>query len=645
MNAISKRALCSLFVTLTLLFIGLFPTFAQSRSVFWNAWDVTIDDVDAVSNQFRVTEIYDVSFTGSFSFGTAFIEMDRVEDIRNVAVSQDGRVMSQSCSRRAGTFCTGINEDGDFEIIYYFFAPINNGRAKFEISYDVIGAIRVYEGGDQLWWDAVPSEHYGFTIGESTVQVLLPAGYAPREGIDPVVTYGVPADVQVNGTHVVATAQEPITGNQIFSIRVQMPHNPNARTPSWQASFDQQRAFDENVRPILNIGVIGLSLLLGVGGLLFVIARYLTAGRDPVLVATPEYLSEPPDNLPPAIVGGLVDETVDLRDIMSTLIDLATRGYVVIEENHLPGPYGIGTTSQFIYKRTDKPATDLRAYERMMLDKIFAGNAMSRSLESMRNVFYTVIPTLQSQVYDEMVNEGFFKRSPNTTRQTWSGCGGLLLVASIALGVILLFLADVPVDGILCLPIALGIVGFAALLAAKGMPVKTPKGAEASAKWRAFEQYLRNLQRYDGVQAAASQFDRYMPYAVAFGMSRSWMRQFEAQPGVFVPTPIWYFPTYRGGYWSGGYQPGTPLPSNGIPGELARAGGGGLEDLSQGLGQGLESLSTGLTTMLETASQVMTSVPQPKSSGSGSWSSGGGGFSGGGFSGGGGSGGGGRGFG
>jgi len=645
MNKIFKRTLYSLVALLTLLLISVYPAFAQSRSVFWNAWDVTIDGVDAASNQFRVTETHDVSFTGSFSYGSAYIELDRVEDIRNVTLSQDGRAMSQSCGRRAGTFCTGINEDGAFEIIYYFFEPITNGRAKFEISYDVVGAIRVYEGGDQLWWDAVPSEHYGFSIGESTIRVQLPTGYAPREEVDPVVTYGVPADVQVDGTNVVASARETITGNEMFSIRVQMPHNPDARKPSWQDSFDQQRAFDENVKPFLNIGVVALSALIGLGGLLFIITRYLTAGRDPVLVATPEYLSEPPGNLPPALVGGLVDEIVDLRDIMSTLLDLATRGYIVIEENHVPGPFGIGTTSQFTYKRTDKPASDLRPYEHMMLDKIFVGNAMSRNLESMRNVFYTVIPTLKSQVYDELVSEGFFSRSPNTTRQMWSGCGGLLLVASIALGVLLLFLVDVPVEGILCLPIALGVVGVAALLAAKGMPVKTLKGAEESAKWRAFEQYLRNLQRYDGVQAAASQFDRYMPYAVAFGMSRSWMRQFEAQPNVFIPTPVWYFPTYRGGYWAGGYQPGTPLPSGGVPGELARAGGGGLEDLSQGLGQGLESLSSGLTTMLETASQVMTSVPQPKSTGSGSWSRGGGGFSGGGFSGGGGSGGGGRGFG
>lgn len=640
-----KKSVVTCVLALGLLLIGLLPAAAQSRSVFWNAWDVNIDNVDAVSNQFRVTETYDVSFTGPFTFGSAFIEMDRLEDIRNVSVSQDGREMRANCTRQQGTFCTGINEDGDFEIIYYFFAPINSSRSKFEISYDVIGAIRVYEGGDQLWWDAVPSDHFGFSIGESTVQVSLPAGYAPREGVDPVVTYGVPADVQVNGTRVVASAQEVITGDEMFSIRVQMPHNPNARKPAWQNSFDEQRSFDENVRPLLNIGVIILSLAIGLGGLLFIIARYLTAGRDPVLVATPEYLSEPPGNLPPAVVGGLVDETVDLHDIMSTLLDLAVRGYLVIEENHVSGPYGIGTSSEFVYKRTDKDMSGTRPYERMMLEKIFPGSAMERSLESMRNVFYSVIPTLQSQVYDEMVREGFFNKSPNETRQMWAGLGGLLLIASIVVGVILVFLADIPVDGILCVPVALGIVGFAALLAAKGMPVKTLKGAEESAKWRAFEQYLRNLQRYDGVQAAASQFDRYMPYSVAFGMSRSWMRQFEAQPDVYIPSPIWFFPTYRGGRWSGGYTPGTPLPSGGMPGELARAGGGGLEDLSQGLGQSLESLSSGLTTMLETASRVLTSTPQPKNTGSGSWSSGGGGFSGGGFSGGGGSGGGGRGFG
>ena len=83
-------------------------------------------------------------------------------------------------------------------------------------------------GGDQLWWIAIPSEHYGFPIGSSTITVKLPAGFAPREGVDPVVTYGAPGDVQVNGTTVVAKATRQIGGNEAFEIRVQYPHDPNA---------------------------------------------------------------------------------------------------------------------------------------------------------------------------------------------------------------------------------------------------------------------------------------------------------------------------------------------------------------------------------------------------------------------------------
>jgi hypothetical protein len=120
-----------------------------------------------------------------------------------------------------------------------------------------------------------------------------------------------------------------------------------------------------------------------------------------------------------------------------------------------------------------------------------------------------------------------------------------------------------------------------------------------------------------------------------------------------VPVPIWYYPTYRGGHYSRGYRAGTPVSENlggglpsasdVMPGELARAGGGGLDTMARDFSTGLNSISDGLTNMLNSASRTM--VSRPQSSSSGSWSGGGGGFSGGGGGGGGSSGGGSRGFG
>ena len=50
---------------------------------------------------------------------------------------------------------------------------------------------------------------------------------------------------------------------------------------------------------------------------------------------------EPPDNLTPAECGTLVDNSVDMRDITATLVDLAVKGYLTIEHQDDNPPLGI----------------------------------------------------------------------------------------------------------------------------------------------------------------------------------------------------------------------------------------------------------------------------------------------------------------
>ena len=60
---------------------------------------------------------------------------------------------------------------------------------------------------------------------------------------------------------------------------------------------------------------------------------------------------EAPDGLTPAEVGTLVDEQVDLRDISATIIDLAVRGYLKIEEVGSNSWFSSGSDYRFIKLR------------------------------------------------------------------------------------------------------------------------------------------------------------------------------------------------------------------------------------------------------------------------------------------------------
>lgn len=646
----------SLFVVLLLgmtVLLGSQPVNAQQRSLVWRQWNVVIDDIDTAENRFTVREIYDIQFSGTFRTGVATIELLRLERIEDIRVFEGGQALqlAPSCPSAAGTYC--VDRQGrDLLIEYNFREPLTSARQTFELVYTVVGALRVYEGGDQLWWTAVPDERFGFNVESSTVTVELPPGFAPREGIDPVVTYGAPTDVTVSGTTVKATTRRGVVGNQALEIRVQYPHDPNARVASWQASFDTQRNFEENLKPLIDVGLILLSIVLALGGTLGIYWLWYTRGRDPQVGPVPQFLSEPPSDLPPALVGTLIDETADMRDILSTVIDLGRRGYLVIEEEQKQGLFGT-TSNTFTFKRTDKAVDDLAAFEKQLITRLFS-HSQERSMDALKNKFYRHIPELQNSLYDELVRRQLIKENPEKTRNKYRGWGTVLGMAAFFGGFWAVGLAEDFTGALVCVPMSLGVVALGLLTAGTHMPAKTRVGAEETAKWNAFREYLRNIDRYansDAItQNVAQRFEDYLPYAVAFGIDRSWIRRFAQVPNT--PAPVWYYPTHRYGR---SFRAGSPPPTRmGLPssgsspiGDVARAGGGGmsLDRMAGGITGGLESLSTGMTQMLESASRTMTSRPQSSSSGSsGSWGGGGRSFSGGGSRGGGRSGGGSRGF-
>lgn len=632
-----RRRFYSSLIALLLIFMIVwtaFPALAQARSVYWLNWDVHIDQVDMAENRFHVVETHDVQFTGGFSYGSRVIEHNRLDTIEGIRVYEDGDLLYASCSGNIGTFCVRLVSNG-WEITYYFKEPIISKRQVFQIEYDVVGALRSYEGGDQLWWMAIPYDTYGYAIASSRITLELPAGYAPRAEIDPVETYGADGTAYVEGNQVIAHSLGSISGKENFELRVQFPHNPNGRTPEWQSSFDSQREFEENVMPFVNIGLIGAGGLLALAGPLGMLTLWRRKGRDPEIGPVPEYLSEPPSDLHPAVVGTLIDEQADTHDIIAILVALAHKGYIVMEETRSEGLFGIGASRKYIFKRTDKKNdTGLSGFESRFMREMFSGGRMERSLDSMKEKFYRAIPKLKSDLYNELVKEGFMKSSPELVRNAWTIIGVLMLGLAGAAFVFLMMLAEESSAAFnfafLCVPIGLAVSGIVTTFVGRHMPAKTQRGAEETAKWNAFKTYLANLDSYTSVEAAADRFDQYLPYAVAFGLDRSWVNRFAKID--HMPIPTWYYPTYLDGPYRGGYRAGTPLSTGNIGG-LAQASGGGfsLDSASGNLAGGLQSMSDGLTNMLSSASSAMTS--QPSSSGGGGWS--GGGFSGGGSSGGG----------
>jgi hypothetical protein len=382
-----------------------------------------------------------------------------------------------------------------------------------------------------------------------------------------------------------------------------------------------------------------------VGGIVGIYLLWTVYGRDPKVGGVPSHLTTPPSDLPPGIAGTLVDEKADLQDIIATLVDLARRGAIDMEEKE-KGFLGIKTSSELAFHRRDDFAGTLREYESTFLSQLFGGRD-EVEISDLREKFYSKVPVIQKQLYREAVELGLFPASPKAIRGRYLGLGIAGLVLSGGFGMIFAAALSGLVSMALCPFMSLGMVSIVLMMVSGVMPAKTRKGAEEAKKWEAFKKYLEDIDKYVDIETVTDQFDEYLPYAIAFGLEHTWVKKFARIPST--PIPPWFIPVgipYQP-YGTGGGRRSRPGVSGGgrsgaspdLRDQRARPAPS-LDGMSDSMMGGLNSISTGLFSALNSTSSAMKSVP--RSSGSGSF---GGGFSGGGFSGGGFSGGGGAGFG
>lgn len=652
-----------LIVPILLMLVGVFVALspplardaaAQSRSLYWESYDVTIDLRE--NGAYLVTEDQVINFaSGTFREGFAVIPLARIEDISNIQVFEDGQPYTRG-NGQPGTF-SASSFGGEVEILWWF-EPATSETRRFTISYEVAGNLRVYGEREQIWWRAIDTD-FAADVENATVTINLPEPVA-QEDVTLAFYRAADKDVQyevVSPTTYRFTASDLQQGDAL-EVRLEFPRMTTAEVPAWQAADDARREREERLAPykaLANVLMGGVGMLLLIGGLIGVYMLWHTKGRDEPVALPIDLLREPPDDLPAAAVGTLIDEQAHDHDVIAGIVELGERGVLHINERPPSGVLGVlGLGSRdFEFHRLDT-AQELRPHERELVQAIFgSGTKDVVRLSQIRERFAQRQSKVKSALYDDLVKHGYFPRNPQHTRAMYRGLGIGLLVASVVVGIIVVG-AIGEFAPLAILPfIAAGVVAIALIAVAGSMSRKTRAGAEAAAKWLAFRRYLADIERYENVEAAKETFNRYLPYAVAFELERSWVRKFAS---VNAPAPTWYGP-YPGWDTRGGrtVRTGRTSPGGGpviVPGGIPSPGGGGVPDLqtaSDAMGRSLQGMSDGLFGLFNEASKAFTSYSSSGSKGAGTFGGGrsggfGGGFSGGGGFGGGGGGGGGRGF-
>lgn len=310
---------------------------------------------------------------------------------------------------------------------------------------------------------------------------------------------------------------------------------------SIQVQPEQEISVEVNLDPEpFTIVLIVLSLLLnlvGVAlipiGLVTVYYKWQNKGRDINMSPSiyPQY--QPPEGVQPYMLGSLIDETVDRRDVTGSIIDLAYRGYIKIKEIKVGENYQLNRLEG---KPGDK---GLNEFEQQLLDDLFGKDKTQVETKKLGNTFATRYYLLVKKIYREMVSRGFFSSSPEQTRHSYAGLSVGLIMGGVVIAFVLtaIWIGLIGIPGPFFLGLAAVFSGIAWAVISKYMPAKTAEGSRVLAQILGFKMYLQHAERYRLQNLTPEEFERYLSYAVVLEIEKEWANSFA---DIYKGPPDWY---------------------------------------------------------------------------------------------------------
>ena len=387
------------------------------------------------------------------------------------------------------------------------------GIHTYVISYKVSGALTYFSDHDELYWN-VNGNQWTVPTRRITSEVILPVGIR-KEDIKMVCYTGAYGSKEslcltkllslYDRAEIVTKSNNSLGSGEGLSIVISFPKNIVAVL--------EPKEFVPFSETLLGRLVTWLLVFLAVCWYVFlpffIIYKWFKNGRDPksTIGVTTAWFDPPKTQdgkrfLTPGEVGTLGDETVDMKDISATIVDLARRGYLVIDERK---------KGDFYLVKKKNIDTSLLKYEKSILTEFFGGEKEIRIKDQELSV---KVVQIKNKMYEQVVEDKLFDKNPQNTRTKYYVLAGIALFTSN------FFLAIV------------------AFLFGRVMPRKTLFGVEAKNIAFSLKNFLTSQKRQLEFQADKQMmFERLLPFAVAFGVEKIWAKRFEA---LNISQPNWY---------------------------------------------------------------------------------------------------------
>lgn len=428
------------------------------------------------------------------------------------------------------------------------------------LRYVIHNVIRFFEEGseagplDELYWNVTGNE-WEVPIEGAGARVTLPDGVSATQSAGYTGSAGsteTAVRIASRGNSVSFDATRTLGPGEGLTVAVGWPPGAVAR-PSPASYLSQQAG---------RWGPLALPFL----AFLLAFRQWSRKGKDPEARAIAVHY-EPPEGLCPAEVGTLVDNKAQMHDITSTLVDLAVRGFVHIQQIE-EKKMGVFSNKEYVF-HLKKPRDDwdsLNTHEERYLRALFdraepgtfndlgeeAGEGPafgSVKLSELKNRFYKELNGIRKAVYEQLVSKGHYDRNPEEVKGGWIvGGAGLMMLAVIG-GFWINGSASFPLLDPITLGVALGLSGLVFLIFGQLMPARTVQGARAREWALGFKEFLGRVEepRYKKMITSPQMFEQFLAYAMAFKVESKWSEAFE---DMYREPPGWYSGPHRTGFRS-----------------------------------------------------------------------------------------------
>ncbi len=464
---------------------------------------------------------------------------NRIYGFETVSVTDgNGKPWTYTRSRKGGDVELKIG-DADRTI---------SGKQSYHITYRVTGALNSFPDHDELYWNVNGAEWPVPTL-ETTAVVSLEGG-----GIDKATCFEgltgstATCDGGILGdrpTALFAASRRLESGEQLTIV---VSLRKGAVTEPTILLVDKPKNTFQQYFEFTPLTIIGTAIVF-VLGLMFFAYYWWRRGRDraytSVYYLTNDTMEQtrplfhrdqvvveytPPDELRPAQMGLLLDERADTKDATATIVDLAVRGYLTIEE--LDKSWVFGKTDWKLTKK--KEPEDLQPYERTIMKGLFDDGAEVKVSE-LKNAYHTSLSKAQEQLYSDAVRHKWFARSPDASR---SAASIMAVIVGVGGGVLGFGLGRLFGAALIGVPVVA--IGVLMLATSSWMPSRTAKGSEALRRVLGFRLYINTAeQSRQEFNEKANIFAEYLPYAIVFGCVEKWASVFRDIDTAAV-TGAWY---------------------------------------------------------------------------------------------------------